>query len=62
METEFHFIFICSHYNTLRLSWIESLVKPENFDGLSEGEKLSVVLNDAENVKSLPNLSPVPTV
>ena len=52
VETEFHFIFICSHYNTLRLSWIESLVKPENFDGLSEGEKLSVVLNDAENVKS----------
>ena len=52
VETEFHFIFTCSHYNTLRLSWMEGLVKPGDFDGLSDGEKLSVALNNAENVKS----------
>ena len=52
VETEFHFIFTCSHYNTLRLSWMEGLVKPGDFDGLSDGEKLSVVLNNVENVKN----------
>ena len=52
VETEFHFIYVCTHFNTLRSSWLESLVKPENFDYLSDGEKLSVALNEAQNVKS----------
>jgi hypothetical protein len=52
VETEFHFVFICSKYNTLRNSWLENLVKPENFVNLDEGSKLAIVLNLPENVKS----------
>ena len=52
VETEFHFVFICSKYNTLRNSWLENLVKPENFVNLDEGSKLGIVLNLPENVKS----------
>ena len=52
VETEYHFIFICSCYNDLRNSWLQTLVKPDNFDAINEGEKLSIVLNVPENVKS----------
>ena len=52
VETEYHFIFICSCYNDLRTSWLQKLVKPDNFDTINEGEKLCIVLNAPENVKS----------
>ena len=51
VETEFHFIFACTHFNTLRSSWLETLVKPENFNNLSDGEKLGLALNEAQNIK-----------
>ena len=51
IETEVHFLFFCSHYTTLRDTWLESLIKPTNFENLDEGSKLSIVLNDADNVK-----------
>jgi hypothetical protein len=51
IETEAHFLFFCGHYNTLRNTWLADLVKPENFENLDEGSKLSIVLNVPENVK-----------
>ena len=51
IETEVHFLFICSHYTALRDTWLESLIKPANFENLDEGSKLSIVLNDPDNVK-----------
>ena len=51
IETEVHFLFFCSHYTTLRDTWLESLIKPTNFENLDEGSKLSIVLNVPENVK-----------
>ena len=51
IETEVHFLFICSHYTTLRDTWLESLIKPATFENLDEGSKLSIVLNVPENVK-----------
>ena len=52
IETDFHFIFICSFYQNLRTTWLASLVKQDNFFDLSEGQKLSLILNQPENVKS----------
>ena len=51
IETEAHFLFFCVHYNNLRNTWLAHLVKPENFQNLDEGSKLSIVLNAPENVK-----------
>ena len=51
IETEAHFLFFCGHYDNLRNAWLADLVKPENFQNLDEGSKLSVVLNAPENVK-----------
>ena len=52
VETEFHFIFICSKYSNLRQIWLENIVKPEHFSTMDEGSKHGTVLNMAENVKS----------
>ena len=52
IETEYHFIFVCSCYDDLRTSWLFKLVKPDNFEDLDDGEKLSIVLNEPENIKS----------
>ena len=52
IETEYHFIFVCSSFNDLRTSWLSKLVKPDNFESLNDGEKLSLVFNEPENVKS----------
>ena len=52
IETEYHFIFVCICYVNLRTTWLSKLTKPENFDYLNMGEKLSIVLNLPENIKS----------
>ena len=52
VETEFHFIFICSKYSNLRHNWLENIVKPAIFSTMDDGSKLGIVLNMAENVKS----------
>ena len=51
VETEYHFVYVCSKYNNLRNSWLEDLVKPENFENLDQGSKLGIALNLPENVK-----------
>ena len=51
VETEAHFLFLCAHYSNLRDTWLESVIKPANFENLDEGSKLSIVLNVPENVK-----------
>ena len=51
VESEYHFLFICSKYTFLRDSWLSKLTKPSNFSDLDEGLKLDIVLNWAENVK-----------
>ena len=51
VETEYHFVYVCSKYNNLRNSWLEDLVKPENFENLDQGSKLGIALNLSENVK-----------
>ena len=35
----------------MRNTWLADLVKPENFENIDEGSKLSIVLNVPENVK-----------
>ena len=51
VESEFHFLFLCSKYTYLRDIWLSKLTKPSNFNDLDEGLKLDIVLNWAENVK-----------
>ena len=52
VENEFHFLYVCSKYSNLRNSWLESLVKPENFENLDQGSKLGIALNLHENIKA----------
>ena len=52
VETEYHFVYVCSKYSNPRNSWFENLVKPENFENLDQGSKLGIALNLPENVKS----------
>ena len=51
VEDECHFLFVCSTYAIMRENWYSRLVKPYNFRALSGGEKLKIVLNEADNVK-----------
>ena len=51
VETEYHALFDCSIYKNLREIWLKRLVKPGNFDNLSVGEKLKIVLNHPDNVR-----------
>ena len=51
VENEFHILFICNMYNSLRFLWFSRLKLPENFDTLDAFEKLSIVLDLPENVK-----------
>ena len=52
VENEFHFIYVCSKYSNLRNSWLENLVKPENFENLDQGSRLGIALNMHENIKA----------
>ena len=45
------YFFSCPVYNDLRLEWLNKLCIPDNFEQLSEQEKLKIVLNKPENVK-----------
>ena len=51
VETEYHFVYVCSKYNNLRNSWLADLVKPDNFENLDQGSKLGIALNLPENIK-----------
>ena len=50
IENEFHFIFKCNRYESIRNSWLTKLNLPTNFENLPECEKLKVALNDEKNV------------
>ena len=51
IEDESHFIFKCVKYDELRLNWLEKIDIPDNFSDLDACSKLSIVLNEANNVK-----------
>ena len=48
---ETHFLFYCDKLKILRDKFFSTIIKPDNFELLSEGERLSVVLNMHENCK-----------
>ena len=43
IENEFHFIFICNRYESIRNTWLSKLSLPNNFENIPECEKLIVV-------------------
>ena len=51
IENETHFLFYCDKLNILRDKFFSTIKKPDNFELLSEGERLSIVLNMHENCK-----------
>ena len=51
VENEYHVLFNCSVYYELREAWLRKLQLPDNFEQLLPAEKLSLVLNKAENVR-----------
>ena len=50
-ESECHVLFICEKYSNLRQVWMNNLLKPENFDAMSNPDKLKITLNEPCNVK-----------
>ena len=52
VEDEFHILFTCNLYNHLRFSWFNKIKKPEYFLDMQPIEKLKVVLDSPENVKT----------
>ena len=51
VESELHFMFICSKYNSLREAWLQKLDLPADFENLTQIEKMNIVINEPENVK-----------
>ena len=51
VETECHFTLTCPAYHLLRQTWLARLKVPENFEELNDTEKLSIAVNEIENVK-----------
>ena len=51
IENELHFLFDCSAYERLRAEWLSKLKLPNNFESIPTPEKMSLVLNQPENVK-----------
>ena len=51
IESEMHFLFFCDKLTILRDKWFSNIKRPDNFESLSEGERLSIVLNMDENCK-----------
>ena len=52
VENEEHFLFRCSALTNMRSIWFKNLIKPADFESLSSNEKLDIVLNNSDNVKS----------
>ena len=50
-ESECHFLLFCPAYKNIRQAWLSKLELPVNFALLSDEKKLSVVINDINNVK-----------
>jgi hypothetical protein len=53
IETEVHYLFSCSAYRSERDDWLRKLTLPPNFDQMTVGNKLKLVLNDPSNVKTI---------
>ena len=51
IESEYHFLFVCRAYNFERQNLLSKLILPTNFINLPNNVKLSIVLNDPQNVK-----------
>ena len=51
IECIYHLLFSCQTYGYERLNWMQKLVLPEQFDLLSNNEKLENVLSIQSNVK-----------
>ena len=51
IENEIHFMFYCFSLNSLRTKWLRQLLLPANFTSLDDASKMSIVLNDENNVK-----------
>ena len=52
VEDETHFLFSCSLYSDLRHSWVNKLCLENDFNTLTETEKLCCVFNDTSNIKA----------
>ena len=51
IENEEHFIFYCSKYAKLRQTWIEQLLKSDQFLNLETPEKFKTIFDQPENIK-----------
>ena len=51
VESECHFILTCPAYHLLRQTWLAKLKVPNNFEKLNDTEKLSIAINEIDNVK-----------
>ena len=52
VESECHFLLICPAYHELRQAWLSKLDLPENFNSLIDDQKLIMLINDENKVKS----------
>ena len=50
IENEFHFLFICNRYESIRNTLFSKLQLPDDFEILPDFEKLKAVLNEEKNV------------
>ena len=51
IETEFHALFECKMYDSMRTAWLNKICKPNDFSLLSNDDKLKIALNHPANVK-----------
>ena len=51
IESEYHVMFSCSKYDSLRDAWLRKICTPANFHELEMKEKFEIILNRPENVR-----------
>ena len=51
IESESHFLFRCTAYESERDKWVKSMTLPPGFNHLQISEKLKIVLNESCNIK-----------
>ena len=44
--------FYCPGYEVLRNQWLDSIILPDGFERLTDGEKLKIALNTPTNIKA----------
>ena len=55
VENEDHFIFRCPAYDNLRNTLFETIEKPQNFNLMTLGDKLKILLDNPKNISPTAN-------